>query len=509
MENIITINNATLYEFYTTYRIDPETINIHFMNILKPILDTKDTLGINQTSFIMEKLSNLTNKIEHINTNISIQLQNTNEKYMELFKGIIKSNHVDCMLPLIRDATETLIAKTSDIIQQTSTQHNSQEIDGHLSQIRDIIQQETNKLTTSAMDKTSIDLFLSTIHSTISNISTNISTNIIGFETRMENKLGENERKLQDMYISFRETDNTQKELSSRVSDILKKFEKSSDKGIISENITYNLLLELFPTAQIDQVGNEKETCDIRITRMNKPTILIENKDHETKNVTKQEVDKFIRDCNIQNCCGIMLAQHKGIANKHNFELQINGNNVLLYVHRVEFNPEIIKLAIDAVENYKITLDNHYKIAENTITLDINTLNEINYEFKQYASQKTLILKLLKDNNDKMTEALNAMKMPSIERLLSTKFASSNSISSSSLNNVSATSSTYSEQELICQYCGDGIKRSIKGHQRFCKQYKELKTQLNSDNDSQDENSIISESNHTLNKYKKSKSKKK
>ena len=88
----------------------------------------------------------------------------------------------------------------------------------------------------------------------------------------------------------------------------------------------------MYPCAQIDHVGNEqKETGDIILIRSNKPKILIENKDHTSTNVPKNEVDKFIRDCEIQNCSGIMFSQHRGISNKQNFELFLN--KIMRFVH--------------------------------------------------------------------------------------------------------------------------------------------------------------------------------
>lgn len=56
----------------------------------------------------------------------------------------------------------------------------------------------------------------------------------------------------------------------------------------ISLNILPIIFYPLYPCAQIEHVGNEqKESGDIMIIRNNKPKILIENKDHDSKNVTK------------------------------------------------------------------------------------------------------------------------------------------------------------------------------------------------------------------------------
>ena len=171
-----------------------------------------------------------------------------------------------------------------------------------------------------------------------------ILTIISASETRVETRLNESDRKINEIKEITNSNQSSQQQLQSNISEILKKFENGSTKGNMSENILYNILLSLFPCATIDHVGNElKETGDIVLIRNNKPKILIENKDHESKNVTKQEVDKFIRDCEIQKCSGVMFAQHRGICNKEHFELQIHNGSVLLYVHEVKFDKNIIK----------------------------------------------------------------------------------------------------------------------------------------------------------------------
>ena len=247
--------------------------------------------------------------------------------------------------------------------------------------------------------------------------------------------------------------------LQTNVTEMLKKFEKGSTKGNVSEHITYNILLSLFPCAQIDHVGNEqKETGDIVLVRNNKPKILIENKDHTSTNVPKSEVEKFIRDCEIQNCCGIMLAQHRGIANKQNFELQLNNGNVLLYIHEVNFDKEKIKMAIDIVEQFKFKIDETFDNEDDCI-IDKDTLNEINKEFSNYVCQKTNMLKLLKDFGEKMNFSINDLKLPVLEKYLSSNFASASL-----------------QTENMCKYCEKHVPKSLLQHYRYCPSKKDFDT---------------------------------
>jgi len=256
---------------------------------------------------------------------------------------------------------------------------------------------------------------------------------------------------MDELYKNINDNHNNNILLQQRVTDMLKKFEKGSGKGNVSENVLYNILLSLFPCAQIDYVGNEiKETGDIILIRNNKPKILIENKDHDACNVPKHDVDKFIRDCEIQQCCGIMFSQNRGIANKENYELQINNGNVLLYVHNVNFDNDKIKTAIEIVEQFKLKYD-EINTDNDVYNIETSVLEEINKEFNNYMSQKHSLLKLVKDFNEKINISINELKMPCLEQFLSKHYATS----SNQGNN-------------ICKYCEKFVPKSLSQHYRYC-----------------------------------------
>jgi hypothetical protein len=279
-------------------------------------------------------------------------------------------------------------------------------------------------------------------------------------ESRIQSQLVETERKINDIKEISTLNNSSQSALQANVTDILKKFENGSSKGSMSENITYNILLSLFPCGQIEHVSDQKETGDIVLIRNNKPKILIENKDHDTKNVTKQEVEKFIRVCEIQNCCGIMIAQHRGISNKQNFELQVHHGNVLLYVHEANFDQDKIKTAIEIVENFKMKLDELNINSNEDCTIPKETLEDINKEFINYVNQKNNMTKLLKDFSEKMSLSLGDLKMPNLEKYLSTKFAFSSV-----------------QTDNVCKYCEKHVAKSMSQHYRYCTAKKEFDSQ--------------------------------
>ena len=66
---------------------------------------------------------------------------------------------------------------------------------------------------------------------------------------------------------------------NDKLNNLLNRFENSSAKGKLSENLVLNTLKDMYPSAEIYSVGQTKETCDIMLIRNNKPNVLIENKD--------------------------------------------------------------------------------------------------------------------------------------------------------------------------------------------------------------------------------------
>lgn len=482
----LTINSKEIYEFYKDNHLDFESMNLLFVNILKKLIKNLDTsLDSTLASQLLEKFSVLNSKIDNINGSISKtqtelsshindRLNEYKKEYMEDVRLILTSNNAEQISPLIKETNTNLLLNTSNIIHELIPKNNQlliKDIDANFKLMQSSMMKETGKLLSSSLDKKTVDGFFNNINHALSNSQQSLTTIISSYETRIENKLIDNEKKINEMRDIFLENNKSQQLLQGGVSEILKKFEKGVGKGNISENITYNILLSLFPNAQIENVGDiQKETCDIIFKRTDKPTILIENKDHENRNVPKQDIEKFIRDCEIQDCCGIMLAQHRGISNKQNFELQVHNGNVLLYVHEVNFDPEKIKIAIDIVEHFKIKLD-ETSIKNEGCVIERDVLDEINKEYNTFITNKTSMIKTLKDFNEKMSSSISEIKMPELERYLSSRFAFSSQQTTDS----------------ICKYCEKYIPKSMLQHYRYCFAKKDIEQKNGNNNETQKE----------------------
>ncbi len=474
-------NNKRIIDFYNNNDYNFDKMNLLLIDILEQLMTSMDTsLSDNIATQILEKINNIdinVNKSLTYNSDIILSKMTEYKKDYTNDVYLILSNKNDGIITEIKDTTSHLIDKTTLLLNELLPKNQSvlsNEVFSQLTQFQLSITNETNK-TASALDRaTSSQMALDSFIKTMSTSFTNLITTS---EARVDSRLNETDRKMDEIKEISTSNRASQQILQTNVSDILKKFENGSTKGNMSENIVYNILLSLFPCATIEHVGNElKETGDIVLIRNNKPQILIENKDHESKNVTKMEVDKFIRDCEIQKCCGIMFAQHRGICNKEHFELQIHNGNVLLYVHEVKFDKCIIKTAIEIIEHFKIKFDESVATNNNGgHTIEQSVMEEINKEVVIYISQRNSMNKLLKDFSDKMNQSINDLKIPTLEKFLSNKFAKSTI-----------------QSENICRYCETHIPKSVKQHMRHCLAKKAYDLQHGcSDTDTDEDNNEV------------------
>jgi hypothetical protein len=259
------------------------------------------------------------------------------------------------------------------------------------------------------------------------------------------------ETKLQKIIDSNKLNMDNQTNLNENVSNLIKKMENSSSKGSISENLLYNVLVNLFSNGEIIYTNQETHHGDILLKRKSKYDILFENKDYNY-NVPKKEIEKFIEDINLNNCCGIMLSQKSGISLKDNFEIEIYKGKVVLYLHNVNYSMDIIKTAINIIDHLQGEINTD---TENTIQIDKHILDSINMEYKNYAIQKIEHIESIKTMSGKLIKQAEELKHPSIESLI-------NKYYNNSIN-----------KEFTC-ICGKiwTNKRSLGSHQKTCEKFK-------------------------------------
>ena len=160
--------------------------------------------------------------------------------------------------------------------------------------------------------------------------------------------------------------------------------------------------------------------------RLQKTSILFENK-HHSSNVPKDEVLKFIRDCEEQNCSGLLLSQNTGISNKMNFQIDIQNNNVLIYIHNCNYDEYKIQSCVSLIDHLSDILSQIKKETNKNIISD-ELLLEINQEFQNFLNQKETLINFIKESNKKIINQITDIELPSLHKLLSTKFASTKTL---------------------------------------------------------------------------------
>ena len=278
----------------------------------------------------------------------------------------------------------------------------------------------------------------------------------------VDNVSGRLEQLLESKISGLKETTNANREIISCQNDtlniFLKRFENSSKKGKISENLLSNVLSEVYPLAEIEDVGKTKETGDIVFLRKNKPKILIENKDW-TRPIVNAEVVKFVRDVEIQKCHGLFLSQNVGICSKDNYEINIlEGNLVAVYIHNVNYDPEKIRVGVDIIDSIS-------EILKEIDVLEINQSTEysiskeltqfINAEYQNYLLHREKTIKMAKDFVANLIKHEEEFNFSSLEKFLESKCNTQNN-------------------KNVCKYCGFIGKKaqSLSAHMRGCAKYK-------------------------------------
>ena len=215
---------------------------------------------------------------------------------------------------------------------------------------------------------------------------------------------------------------NKNEELNTKVDTILNKFNNSSSKGNMSEQVIFNLMKTIYSTTHLKYVGNIKENGDILLDRPNKTKIIIENKDY-AEPVDQKEVDKFIKNINTQNCSGVFLSQNSKIVNKTHFQINFYGNNIGIYIAENRYDTDMIQIGVNIIDDIKLKIGLH-EINEETFQIESNELDNINKEYNIFIVQKLNHIKTIKEFSKKLIDEVEQMNIPTLHYILDKNYGS-------------------------------------------------------------------------------------
>ena len=460
----IIVKNKRLVSFYSENpSINFEAVNLLFLDLIEKLtLDMNSTMTSTINSQILSSVNELKqdNKSIHsnikllsseLNNSINSKFQDSKREYIEETKNIIFNNfsqNNDFISNLLIQNTSQLVDKTTlllnDIIPKSNeTQY--RQLESSMTVFQKSIEEDTKKLLNAVDKEDSLDKFYNVFETKSNNL---LLQPLYSFINATEERINKNVSSINDSNsISSHE------KIFTDLSDFLGKYRNSSYKGQFGENQLETVLNQLYPTGEILNTTGTPASCDFRVNRQDLPTILFETKNYD-RNVTIDEVKKFIRDIDQQKCHGIFLSQHSGITSKQNYQIDIKGSNILVYVHNVDYCPNTIKIAADIIDSLSDKLS-EIEDSNEIISIPQEVLDDINKEYATFIERKSKIIEYSKEFIKKLSTDVDDIKFPSLSKYLSMKCGS-----------------ILNDETITCDICHQfkaNSNKALAAHKRACK----------------------------------------
>ena len=472
------IENQRIVNFYKEHpSIDFEKANILLVEFLDKVYNhMTDDLDSNVNSQILSYLISSKKEVECLKTSIGVMsdtlsknsldtIQNMNQHlgqikkdYMEEVHTMISNGNIttsDKISSIIDRNNTHLLDRTAnvlnDIIPKTQDVMQNRIRDNIESQIKDLhtqLNSYTNDVLKSSSGQQPIQDFLNNFDVKYSNMLQTIQNPLYSYVSASEERITNNINSIKEMYSN---SISSQSFVQDDLKQFLSKYNASSNKGKYGENNLFSVLTSLFPSAEITDTTGTKASGDFIMKRMDKPAILLENKDY-SHNINKDEIAKFIRDVETQNMNGIFISQYSGISFKNNYHIDINKGNILVYIQHCEYSPDKIRIATDIIDYLSSKVQELNLGETNNIPKDV--LDDINEEYQIFISQKETMTMTLRDFLKKMNTQIDAIKLPSLDKYLVTKYA------------------YVQNRNFGCDICKNftgSSKQSLSAHQRGCR----------------------------------------
>lgn len=430
-EETIVIRDQTIIAYYRENpQLDIVAMNHVFMEILKTLsTNLANTINTTIHSKLLSAMSDMERSVATFKSEIIMtfndRLMQTKKDYVEDLKLQLSNNFLtnNEKLTLVMDkTTEAILSKTSALIHEIipkSHDRSSAQIENCIRTCCSTIEQDTKQLLGAKhIDETAC----ATI---VENIEKSFGTMMASMQAPILTVIQTNEERttsgIQSIKHDFIQQQVTQERLTGELHEFLNKYtNNSSTKGNVSESEVYSMLLSIFPTDEVLQVGTETATCDFRVNRRNKnkPTILVENKDY-AKPVSTGEVAKFERDLQTQKHHGIFLSQKTPITYKENFQIDIIKGLIHVYVPNANYDTAKLKIAVDLIDNLseKLQLIAGEK-EEDIYETNKRELEELANEYQRFALRKTTLEDSIKHMSKQILDQVDEMQLPKLGDIL-------------------------------------------------------------------------------------------
>lgn len=459
----ITLQHSRILTFFQAHpKLDPEETVCKFIDIMENLHESmSNTMGNTAVLDMLQSLNHKMDSVTQIEQQLANRMNELRKEYVDDLKMVLTCNVSDKIEPLLKEQNMVLFDKTNAMIASLIPQNEAAvvgRIETVVKTFQDHVTADTKQLLSSTMDAPTLQRHLAEFDEKIQRA---VASSQSILNQSIENTGRHIDGRIDAIAIN---SNKVSESLNTSVNSLLHKFENSSSKGQLSENLLFNVLGDLYPTAEVVQVGQTKETGDIMLRRNDRPTVLVENKDW-TRPVPQNEVSKFIRDVEIQRCSGIFLSQNGGITCRENFEVEIINGRVLVYVHEVRNDPVLIKMAVDVIDRVEPALSEVTSIGElgTEETIPKELVKQLNVELAAFVESKLAIVTSAKTFQKTLLKQLDELRMPALEEYLGARF------------------STITNAGYKCEFCdyAHPTKQGRAAHMRGCPHRKKSAQEIN------------------------------
>ena len=423
--------NKRICAFYAANpHINFETVNIMMVDLFEKTLcsdvaaaelNTRIFAHINANSEeIKSSIASLKDTMLTMQTEtregMMMRILEIKKEYIEEIRKIIE-NPNDNLCSLLEKNNTKLIDKTSSIINEMIP--NTAQIQDSLRDFHKTISEDTRSLQKSMenySDKYSIKEFINNFEMKTSIMLQNLQQPIYSFISASEDRINASHHMNQTKTVK-------------EIGEFIERFRdetRNNVSPIAAHNNKMSLVLtKLFNSAEISKQGVVPEnTGTILLKRLRKPNILVENKD-SPENIGVDDVNAFLLLIDEYNCNGIFVSQRSGISTKKNYQIEINSNNnIVVFLHMVEYSSIKIESAVDIIDNLTQKLRNIKGGAiEDDVVIPKEILDGINTEYQLFMNQKNAVIEVFKESQKKVLSQIDELRFPCLDKYLSTRYS--------------------------------------------------------------------------------------
>ena len=427
---MLSVKDKRVIEFYKTHsNIDFEQANILLVEMLERLLQKNDD---NRDDIVLASLKKLESGFSLLSNNLSDVKENVKQSSLSIVNlqttmSTLPSNMSDNLSDKLSSLRETQVKELErifDLNKHNSAEHIDKKLKVDLlDQIKILFDTNMNKKMESSLNEFERSL-KKDWQETIKQLDrTDSPKNIIdNFNSSLQNKCDSLQNFILTCHQQTKDTTSSHTETLNLVKEHFDRQKNSTNKGADSEDKVLNGLYSTFPDCQITKTTGIAKAGDFLIERSNNTPIMIENKDY-SRNVPKDEIEKFLRDIDHQGCNGILISQTTGISRKKNYQIDIHNGHILVFIHCLNYDFDKIRLAIETIDHLSQALIN-YSNNKNELKLSSETLKQINKEYLTFITQKNGLSDSLKKYNRDMTKLINDLQFPELSNMLSQHFSS-------------------------------------------------------------------------------------